>query len=143
VSAGRDTQGSAGRRAFAPGEDPRDFDVRSTIAGEHPTLVIEVKGELSLERLGRVRVAADLAIDARRPVVLDLSECPFIDSAGLGLVLDIDRELAYAGTGRLAVVIGNMAVLRAFSVSGVDRRVPVCSRLDEALALVGHESPAS
>jgi len=62
-------------------------------------------------------------------------------AADLGLVLDIDRELAYAGTGQLAVVSGNMAVLRAFSVSGVDRRVPVCSGLDEALALVGRQSP--
>jgi anti-anti-sigma factor len=117
--------------------------VRTTLAGPHAVLVIEVEGELDLSGLGKVRVAADLAIDAERAVVLDLSECPFIDSAGLGLVADIDRELAAAGPKRLAVVVRDLSVMRAFSLAGLDRRIPLCAGRDEAIQLVNGFSPVS
>jgi anti-anti-sigma factor len=120
VSTGTDAAGQHGRELFAAADDPlsQGFDVRPTLAGPRAALVIAVRGDLDFARLGKVRAVADLAIDAQRPVVLDLTECPFIDSTGLGLVLQIHRELEGVAPERLAVVANPGPVTQAFSRGG-------------------------
>jgi anti-anti-sigma factor len=61
-------------------------------------MLISVHGELDLATCGRLAPAGHEARSADRPLILDLTECPFIDSTGLREVLQIatpaDREAA-------------------------------------------------
>jgi anti-anti-sigma factor len=142
VSTGTNAADQSERDLFPSGDDHQDFDVRPTLAGPRAALVIAVTGDLDYARLSKVRGVADLAIDAQRPVVLDLSDCPFIDSTGLGLVLEIQRELAGVAAERVAVVARPGPVTRAFSRAAVDRTVQVCATREEALELLASPGPA-
>jgi hypothetical protein len=62
--------------------------------------------------------------------VVDLSDCTFIDSTGLGILVEAERRI---GRHALLVVAGGPEVLRAFEVSGLDRRSALHPTLESAL----------
>jgi anti-sigma B factor antagonist len=66
-------------------------------------------------------------------IVIDLSEVPFMDSAGLGALIGGIRRVRDGG-GSVAVVCSRPAVLRLLHTTGFDRIVDVSSTLDEAVA---------
>ncbi len=82
--------------------------------------VVSVRGELDLatgpefERaLGAVREGG------AESVIVDLSDCSFMDSTGLHLLTRAQRRQDDAG-GQLAVVSANRSVLRLFQLSELD-----------------------
>lgn len=81
-------------------------------------LLVAIKGELDLKVAGELRKTLDQLIDRYpdRDVTLDLSEVPFVDSSGLGVILGRYKRLSAAG--------------RALQLTGV--RPPVRAVLDLA-----------
>ena len=68
-----------------------------------------------------------------RGIVVDLTECEFIDSSGVRALL-LSRE-AQAGDGeRLAVAAVSDQILRILSVMGLDKMIPVRPTVEEAAA---------
>lgn len=67
----------------------------------------------------------------RQNVVIDLSECSFLDSTTIGMLITLDRELAANG-GRLAVVLppSQNVVNRAFSLLRVREVLSVHDTLE-------------
>jgi hypothetical protein len=65
--------------------------------------------------------------------MVDLSECSFIDSAGLRSVLHADHALSELGL-RLAVVTDQVQTKRLLSLTDIDQRLAVFKALDEAFA---------
>ena len=106
-----------------------DFDVRSetTPAGAG---VVYVSGELDLASAPRLEEAlAELLAD---PVVVDLSECTFLDSAGMGVLLSSARTLS--GEGRsLRVATANPRILRVLEITAVDTLIAVHPDVEAAL----------
>jgi anti-sigma B factor antagonist len=105
-----------------------DFDVRleTMPAG---AAVLYVSGELDLASAPRLEEAiADAPPTA--PVVIELSGCTFLDSAGI-------RTLVSAATarpeGRVDVVTTDPGILRVLEITGVDTVLAVHPSVDAAL----------
>jgi hypothetical protein len=62
--------------------------------------------------------------------VVDLSECTFIDSTELAILVQAHRDI---GGKPLLVVADRHEVLRAFEASGLDRQLPLYPSLESAL----------
>jgi anti-sigma B factor antagonist len=115
------------------GRTAASFRVTQRLEG--PVCIVEVEGELDLASVERVEQVVGPALEQRRRIVLDLSACPFIDSAGLRFVLHMHRLLTDKGqdNGALAVVVANDDLRRIFALAAIDQIVPVVAALDEAL----------
>ena len=71
-------------------------------------------------------------------IVLDFSECEFIDSTGIALIVRawqrLDRDAGGDGQGRLVLCCGNHQVQRVLKITGVESSISMHSNRDEALA---------
>ena len=104
--------------------------------------IVEVKGELDLASVKKVRDLVEPATQEGLGLVLDLSACSFIDSTGLRFVLETHQALTSKGCNRNAmVVVASPEVERMLTVTAIDLTVPVFASLSEAkdqLALGTH-----
>lgn len=88
-------------------------------------------GELDAYTVGQFReVLADLATLPR--VLIDLSEVPFMDSAGLGALIGGIRR-AREAEGDVTVACSRPTLTRLLHTTGFDRIVPVTETLEEAV----------
>lgn len=93
------------------------------------------RGELDAYTVTSFREAlGELATHPR--VVIDLSEVPFMDSAGLGALIGGIRRAREHG-GDVAVACSRPTLTRLLHTTGFDRIVPVTETLDDAVAALG------
>ena len=85
--------------------------------------VVAVSGEIDIAVAGRLESALARASAKGPRVILDLTECSFIDSSGLRAILLASRELEN-GRG-LAVAAPNSQVLRVLEISRMGDCVPI------------------
>jgi anti-sigma B factor antagonist len=97
-------------------------------------LVCRLEGELDASRAAQVRDLMAMLCSQRR-LVLDLSDVPFIDSAGLGALISGIRRIHEHG-GRVVVSSCRSTVARLLRTVGFDRVAPIAAGRDEALALL-------
>jgi anti-sigma B factor antagonist len=84
----------------------------------------EVRGEL--------RRAAD---ENPSGIVVDLTECEFIDSSGVrALLLSQEAGATEDGSMRIAVAASSDQILRILSVMGLDKVLPIHPSVDQAAA---------
>lgn len=95
------------------------------------TLVLRVIGELDLAVADELQTVLEKATPSDA-VVVDLSECEFIDSTGLAVVLR-GQQRQQSGGGRLVLCEPNHQVRRVLEVSGLLRDGLVVADRDEAL----------
>jgi len=103
-------------------------------SNQHPSgaRVVRVSGEVDLATVSELQQA--LAASGRaRPLVVDLTECTFLDSSGMRLLLAAAAEADAAGES-FAIVAGEGGVRRALDIAAVADRVPVYVTVAEALA---------
>lgn len=92
-------------------------------------------GELDAYTVSVFRDAlSELASQPR--LVIDLSEVPFMDSAGLGALIGGIRRARENG-GEVAVACSRPTLTRLLHTTGFDRIVPVTETLDDAVSAVG------
>jgi anti-sigma B factor antagonist len=96
-------------------------------------VVISLVGELDLYNAHMVRDEL-FAAAARSPerLVVELSGVTFIDSTGLGVLIEARTKLANRKAFRL--VAPGLETRRALEISGLDRHFAVHDSLDEALS---------
>jgi anti-sigma B factor antagonist len=95
-------------------------------------------GELDAYTVAAFRDAlGEMATKPR--VVIDLSDVPFMDSAGLGALIGGIRRAREHG-GDVAVACSRPTLTRLLHTTGFDRIVPVTDTVDAAAAALG---PAS
>jgi anti-anti-sigma factor len=84
-------------------------------------VVVEVQGDLDAARVPRVRALLADAVGMRpQQLVVDLSGCSFLDSAGLTVLLEVHRRLARVGA--LLTLRGcSPRVVRLLSLTGLQR----------------------
>lgn len=83
------------------------------------TRVVAVAGEVDLAT-GPELERALLAIPAAASVIVDLTDCGFIDSTGLHILFRAHERLGRSG-GQLAVVSPNRPVLTVLEVTRLDQ----------------------
>ncbi len=93
--------------------------------------ICRLSGEVDAYTVGEFREALSGITDVER-LIIDLSEVPFMDSAGLGALIGGIRRVREA-EGDVAVVSNTASLNRLLHTTGFDRIVPVCEGLDEAL----------
>ena len=105
----------------------------SGIAERDGAVVVELAGELDLYNAHAVRDAL-LGEAEKRPqrLVVDLSRVTFIDSTGLGVLIEARTKLQ----NRRAFLLASpgLETRRALEISGLDRHFAVHESLDAALA---------
>ena len=92
-------------------------------------------GELDAYTVAQFREAlTDLAVESY--VLVDLSDVPFMDSAGLGALIGGIRR-ARENDGDVAVACNRPALTRLLHTTGFDRIVPVRETVEEAALALG------
>jgi anti-anti-sigma factor len=87
-----------------------------------PAIVeIVVEGELDSVSVGRIRETLHDALELRPDrLVVDLTDCPFVDACALTMLLDVHRRAWRAG-GVLTLRGCSPRVLRLLSLTGLRR----------------------
>jgi len=123
----------------APSEPPVGCE---TVVHRDPldrTTVVQVSGELDLPNSGRFEAALCEAV--ARPgerLMIDLSDCSFMDSIAVGSLIRARRALDRDGDGGppMVVVANCPSILRLLGLSGIDRIVPTMGNRHRALDLL-------
>ena len=115
-----DLEIQAGTRVEAT---PARLDVRRV---DHPLgVVLTLVGELDLATAPVLQERLDAALRGKAAVVIDLSRLRFIDSSGLGMLVQAERQLRESG-GQLVLVRGPRAVRRPFELTCLDSHFEFC-----------------
>ena len=105
-----------------------EFQARSERL-EGGAVVVSVRGELDLYTVPQLkRVLRDA--DGGGPVVIELSECTFIDSTALGVLVEANRRLN--SKAQLSIVATSPVIQRPFELTGLDREFTFHPSLDSA-----------
>ncbi|MGH2955709.1 MAG: STAS domain-containing protein [Solirubrobacterales bacterium] len=117
-----------------PTDDVPRFEITSAAAAKGAR-VVRIAGEIDIAHEEEVREALSSAIDeATAGVVVDLTDCGFIDSTGVrALLLGREAQREQEDEGRLAVAANSEQILRILSLMGVDKAIPVRPTVDEAI----------
>ncbi len=89
-------------------------------------------GELDAYTVGEFREALGGVADVKA-LLIDLSDVPFMDSAGLGALIGGIRRTREGG-GEVAVACSRQSLTRLLHTTGFDRIVPVAESVEEAVA---------
>ncbi len=113
-----------------PSADIPQFEISSE-RGPDDVFIVRVAGEVDVSREEEVRAELRRAEKDARGIVVDLTECEFIDSSGIrALLLSRDAQ----GSEGLAVAASSEQILRILSVMGLDKVIPVRGTVKEATA---------
>ena len=106
--------------------------------GQEPRCEVEltevhtVAGEIDIATATRLRERLFELAAGGRPLVADLDQVRFIDSAGLSALVGAAKRAAAHG-GSLHVVCARPQIRQLFRLTGLDRRLMPARTLDEAL----------
>jgi anti-sigma B factor antagonist len=118
--------------------NPAPFEVGNELL-EGGIRVFTVRGELDMNTAPQLesRLEESLA-DSGAAVMLDLSECEFIDSTGIALIVRawqrLDSRAERGGEGRLVLCCVNYQVGRLLKISGVESSISMHEQRQAALA---------
>ncbi|MBS1677144.1 MAG: STAS domain-containing protein [Actinobacteria bacterium] len=101
--------------------------------------LLAVHGELDLSTAARLEGPLEEAISSpQAEVLLDLTDCAFIDSTGIALVVRawrrVDAGAGNGGEGGLVLCTRNEQVRRVLEVTGLEHSLRVFQTRDEAVA---------
>ena len=103
--------------------------------------VVAAPEEIDITNAPELRSALlEAAAPGHGTLVADLSQTQFCDSSGLHTLLAAHKRATAAG-GDMLLVIPDNAMLRVFTITGVDRIIPNFTSLEEALARTSANGP--
>ncbi|HEY0998968.1 MAG TPA: STAS domain-containing protein [Streptosporangiaceae bacterium] len=103
--------------------------------------VVAAPEEIDITNTPELRSALlEAAAHGHGTIVADLSRTQFCDSSGLHILLAAHKRATVAG-GDMLLVIPGKAVLRVFTITGVDQIIPNFTSLEEALARTSANGP--
>jgi anti-anti-sigma factor len=97
---------------------------------------ISVRGELDLSTAPELEGPLNQALESGEgSMLIDLSQCEFIDSTGIALIVRAWQHLDGGGNGRALVLCSqNDQVRRVLEITGLELSIPVHGTRDEAIA---------
>lgn len=111
------------------------FNIEASAGADLHT--IAVAGELDQSTAEELREALDRAVaEPSASVLVDLSDCRFIDSTGLSLLVEAKRQLADDERG-FGVCCPDADVRRLLELTGIDQVVGMFDTRPEATAALG------
>lgn len=114
--------------------NPAPFEVKVGEL-EHGIRTIFVRGELDLSTAPDLEGPLGQALDSEGSLLIDLSQCEFIDSTGIALIVRAWQRLDGGENGRSLVICSqNDQVRRVLEITGLELSIPVHLTREEALA---------
>lgn len=115
---------------------PSQFEVTDEVLDG--VRVIAVKGELDLNTAPQLEQRLEPALSGDDAgLLIDLSGCEFIDSTGIGLIVNawrrLDADADSDGKGHFAVCGPGEQVRRLFEITGLDSSIRTFRGRDDAL----------
>jgi anti-sigma B factor antagonist len=107
-----------------------DVEVTRETLPEGP-VVIRVEGELDMATSGNFEEAIAQAEPGAR-LVIDLTECTFLDSSAVRVLMETARSMERSN-GVVSLVARDPGILRVLEIAAVDTMLPVHATLDAAL----------
>lgn len=103
---------------------------------EQGVRTIYVRGELDLGTAPDLEGPLEQALSGDQgSLLIDLSDCEFIDSTGIALIVRAWQRLDHGGNGRALVICSdNEQVRRVLEITGLELSIPVHRTRVEALA---------
>ena len=115
---------------------PIPFEVATT-EKEGGVRIVAIRGELDMNTAPELESTLESVTSSRDgSVLIDLSDCEFIDSTGVALIVQAWQRVDQAadGEGRLVLCCPNSQVRRLLDITGVQNSISMRTSLDEALA---------
>ena len=103
-----------------------------TVRSERGVVIAAVTGEIDISTVSQLRERLFDLADSGGTLIVDLNRVTFIDSAGLGALVGTARRVAEHG-GSLHAVCSQPQPRRLLWMTGVDRRIPLATTVDEVL----------
>lgn len=98
--------------------------------------VLQVSGELDLASVGKLEAQVEQALaQGSAPLLIDFTDCGFIDSSVLAVLVGVSGKLGASVPPRFAVIAQDQA-LGVLRLTQLDREMPVCPSLAEALRVL-------
>jgi anti-sigma B factor antagonist len=119
-----------------------EFKVRIDPVEGVDAVWVAAEGKLDIATAQELREASEVAARIRRPLVLDLSECAFLDSSGLRSVLHA-HEVVRAVHRTMVVVSANPQVRNLLAMVGIDVHIRVFPTRADVLAWLKREEAAA
>lgn len=121
-------------RCTAPAQDPANA-LRVELASlEGGAAVVAVAGEIDLRTAMTLRDHLTAVIQAGfGSIVVDFQHVRFCDSSGLNTLVILDNRVQAEGGGIWLAGV-RPAQHRLFQITGLDRRFPLCHRVEDAVA---------
>jgi anti-sigma B factor antagonist len=109
-----------------------EVSVSRNAAGDVP--VVAVSGEVDVYSAPALKEKlTELLKSGAKSLVVDLSDVAFLDSTGLGALVEARAATSEAG-GTLPIVCGQERILKRFTITGLDGVFDIYPTVDEALA---------
>ncbi len=117
-----------------------EFELTSAYLGGSAS-VVTVAGELDVMTAPALRDEISRVAEAGAyEIVVDLLKVPFVDSVGLGVLVDASKRAQSRG-GVLRVVCDDRRIARIIEITGLDRVLRVHPTLRGALEALDQERP--
>jgi anti-sigma B factor antagonist len=100
------------------------------------------RGEIDIATVARLRERLYELAATGHPLVVDLEQVSFIDSAGLAALVGTAKRAAAHG-GSLRVVCARPQTKQLFRLTGLDEQIPLAPTLEEALRSLAPPGPAA
>jgi anti-anti-sigma factor len=119
----------------SPSADIPQFEISSG-PGPDDVYVVRVAGEVDMSHEEELTAELKSAVEADATgIVVDLTECEFIDSSAIrALLLSREQKNADGNSESLAVAASSDQILRILSVMGLDQVLPIEPTVDQAAA---------
>ncbi|HEY7256919.1 MAG TPA: STAS domain-containing protein [Solirubrobacterales bacterium] len=106
-----------------------------------------VRGELDMSTAPELEDSLEKVVTGEQAqVVIDLTECDFIDSTGIALIVRswqrLDGGGEGGGSGKLVLCCDNTQVMRLLQITGVESSISVHPQRDAAVADLRGGTPA-
>lgn len=103
-----------------------------------PVPIAWVAGEVDLATAPHVREEVlALAVNDVDGVIVDLSEVPYLDSAGVKVLFQLARDLRQRDQSLLVTVPVGSPLRRVLKITGLHEVAPICEEIASALELIG------
>jgi anti-anti-sigma factor len=101
-----------------------------------------VGGEIDIATVSRLRERLFELAASGHPVVVDLEQVSFIDSAGLAALVGTAKR-ATAHGGSLRVICARPQTRQLFRLTGLDEQIPLARTVEEALRPLAPPGPSA
>jgi anti-anti-sigma factor len=100
----------------------------------HPLAIVRLSGSLAAMEIYKVKAMADTWLrEGKKFIALNLAYVNFMDSAGIGLLLQLRNSCHAAGGGVVLVRSATGQVMRTLEIASVEKLIPFFESIGDAL----------